>query len=105
MSKSKLSVITAVYNGSKYIEETIESVLQNCAEIDFEYIVLNDGSTDNTLELLEKYKSKIRLINKENSGESDSISIGFREAVGDLLLVVSADDPLLSKKLFENVFI
>ena len=105
MSKSKLSVITAVYNGSKYIEETIESVLQNCAEIDFEYIVLNDGSTDNTLELLEKYKSKIRIINKENSGESDSISIGFREAAGDLLLVVSADDPLLSKKLFENVFI
>lgn len=105
MSKSKLSVITAVYNGSKYIEETIESVLQNCSEIDFEYIVLNDGSTDNTLELLEKYKSKIRIINKENSGESDSISIGFREAVGDLLLVVSADDPLLSKKLFENVFI
>ena len=103
MSKSKLSVITAVYNGSKYIEETIESVLQNCAEIDFEYIVLNDGSTDNTLELLEKYKSKIRIINKENSGESDSISIGFREAAGDLLLVVSADDPLLSKKLFENV--
>ena len=67
MSKSKLSVITAVYNGSKYIEETIESVLKNCAEIDFEYIVLNDGSTDNTLELLEKYKSKIRIINKENS--------------------------------------
>jgi glycosyltransferase involved in cell wall biosynthesis len=105
MSKSKLSVITAVYNGSKYIEETIESVLQNCAEIDFEYIVLNDGSTDNTRELLEKYKSKIRIINKENSGESDSVSLGFKEAEGDLLLVVSADDPLLSKKLFENVFI
>lgn len=105
MAKSKLSVITAVYNGGKYIEKTIESVLQNCAEIDFEYIVLNDGSTDNTRELLEKYKSKIRIINKENSGESDSVSLGFKEAEGDLLLVVSADDPLLSKKLFENVFI
>ena len=46
MFKSKLTVITAVYNGAEYIEETIESVLKYCREIDFEYIVLNDGSTD-----------------------------------------------------------
>jgi glycosyltransferase involved in cell wall biosynthesis len=49
MLKSKLSVITAVYNGSDYIEETVNSVLKCCSGIDFEYIVLNDCSTDNTL--------------------------------------------------------
>jgi len=104
MLKSKLSVITAVYNGSDYIEETIKSVLKCCSEIDFEYIVLNDGSTDNTLEILKKYENKIRIINKSNSGESDTVSVGFKEASGDLLLVVSADDPLFTEKLFINVF-
>jgi glycosyltransferase involved in cell wall biosynthesis len=104
MFKSKLTVITAVYNGDEYIEETIESVLKYCREIDFEYIVLNDGSTDKTLEILNRYEKMIRIINKSNSGESDSVSLGFKEATGDLLLVVSADDPLLSEKLFLNVF-
>ncbi len=104
MLKSKFSVITAVYNGAQYIEETINSVLTHCSSIDFEYIVLNDGSTDNTLELLNKYESRIRVINKENSGESDSVSTGFKLATGDLLLVVSADDPLLTKELFSGVF-
>jgi glycosyltransferase involved in cell wall biosynthesis len=104
MFKSKLTVITAVYNGAEYIEETIESVLKYCREIDFEYIVLNDGSTDNTLEILNMYANKIRIIDKSNSGESDSVSFGFREAIGDLLLVVSADDPLFTEKLFTNIF-
>jgi glycosyltransferase involved in cell wall biosynthesis len=104
MLKSKLSVITAVYNGAGYIDETINSVLKCCSEIDFEYIVLNDGSTDNTLEILKKYENRIRIIDKSNSGESDSVSIGFREASGDLLLVVSADDPLFTERLFTNIF-
>jgi glycosyltransferase involved in cell wall biosynthesis len=104
MLKSKLSVITAVYNGSDYIEETVNSVLKCCSGIDFEYIVLNDGSTDNTLETLKKYENKIRIIDKSNSGESDSVSVGFNEASGDLLLVVSADDPLFTEKLFTNIF-
>lgn len=104
MVKSKLSVITAVYNGADYIEETINSVLRCCSEIDFEYIVLNDGSTDNTRNILQKYEGKIRVIDKKNTGESDSVSLGFKEAIGDLLLVVSADDPLLTNKLFANIF-
>ena len=104
MLKSKLSVITAVYNGSDYIEETVNSVLKCCSGIDFEYIVLNDGSTDNTLEILKRYENRIRIIDKSNSGESDSVSSGFREALGDILLVVSGDDPLFTEKLFTNIF-
>jgi hypothetical protein len=50
------------------------------------------------------YANEIRIIDKSNSGESDSVSFGFREAIGDLLLVVSADDPLFTEKLFTNIF-
>ena len=64
MLKSKLSVITAVYNGSDYIEETVNSVLKCCSGIDFEYIVLNDGSTDTTLEILKSMKIKFALLIK-----------------------------------------
>jgi len=102
--KSKLTVITAVYNGEQYIEETIKSVLKHCSKINFEYIILNDGSSDNTLKILEKYSGKIRIVDKKNSGESHSVSVGFKLATGDLLLVVSADDPLMSNKLFTNIF-
>jgi len=104
MFKSKLTVITAVYNGAQYIEETINSVLEHCASINFEYIVLNDGSTDDTLKILNKFADKIRIVNKENSGESDTVSIGFNLAIGEFLLVVSADDPLMTNKLFTGVF-
>lgn len=99
-----LTIVTAVFNGAEYISETIESVL-NCARfLAYEYIVVNDGSTDETLSILKSFGDKIRVINKLNSGESDSVTKAFLEASGEFLIVVSADDPLLTPKLFENVF-
>ena len=50
----KVSVLTSVYNGENYIAECIDSIL-NQTEADFEYIILNDGSTDQTRSILEKY--------------------------------------------------
>jgi glycosyltransferase involved in cell wall biosynthesis len=99
-----ITIITAVFNGEDYIKETIDSVLENAKDIDYEYIVVNDGSTDKTKEIIESYGSQLRLINKENSGESASLSLGFEEANGEFLLVVSADDPLFTPILFQNVF-
>jgi len=106
MSEKKrlLTVITAVYNGAEYIEETIESVLNYASDVDFEYIVVNDGSTDNTLDILQKYINRITVINHQNCGESESVTRAFKVAQGDFLIVVSADDPLLTKELFVNVF-
>ena len=52
-----VTIITAVYNGQDYLKETIDSVLENAKGISFEYIVINDGSTDNTLKLLEQNKN------------------------------------------------
>jgi glycosyltransferase involved in cell wall biosynthesis len=99
-----ITVVTAVYNGEDYIEETILSVLSAARNIEFEYIVVNDGSTDNTLSILNKFQDQIKIIDKANSGESESVTIAFGEARGEFLIVVSADDPLLTKKLFEKSF-
>jgi glycosyltransferase involved in cell wall biosynthesis len=99
-----VTVVTAVYNGEDYIEETILSVLSAARNIEFEYIVVNDGSTDSTLRILEKFKGHIKIIDKANSGESESVTIAFGEALGEYLIVVSADDPLPSEKLFEKSF-
>lgn len=102
--KPIITIVTAVYNGDEYIEETIKSVL-NCAKaVDFEYIVVNDGSTDKTLDILKRYEGTIKIIDHPNCGESESVTQAFKAAQGGYLLVVSADDPLLTSELFSEVF-
>lgn len=104
VTKPVITIVTAVFNGSEYIQETIDSVLRNAAGTSFEYIVVDDGSTDNTLNLLQEYGDKISIVSHANCGESESVTRAFKKARGDYLLVVSADDPLLTSKLFEDVF-
>ena len=103
-TKKLLTVVTAVFNGEDYIKETIDSVLKCASAVDFEYIVVNDGSTDGTLEILKQYLDRITVMSHDNSGESESVTRAFESASGDFLLVVSADDPLLTADLFKNVF-
>jgi glycosyltransferase involved in cell wall biosynthesis len=103
-SKPKITIITTVFNGEDYLESTIESVLDCASEINFEYIVINDGSTDKTSDILNKYVSEIKVINQENIGESASVTKGFKLANGELVMVLSADDPLFTKEIFRNVF-
>jgi glycosyltransferase involved in cell wall biosynthesis len=98
----QLTVVTAVFNGAEYIEETIESVLRCCRGITFEYIVIDDGSTDSTLKILESFGPKIKVISQENLGESAAVNVGIFAANSPCCLVVSADDPLLTPELFED---
>lgn len=102
--KPKITIITTVFNGEDYLESTIQSVLNCASGINFEYIVINDGSTDHTLEILNRYSSKIKIINQQNIGESASVTKGFELASADFVMVLSADDPLFTKKIFEDVF-
>lgn len=102
MQYSKLvdfTIITPVYNGAEWIEETIFSVLKYCEGLNFEYIVINDGSIDDTLKILTRFKDKILLINQENQGEATSVNLGIYRGSGKYVLVVSADDPMRSKEL------
>ncbi len=95
------SVITSVYNYEKYIGKTIESVLASDYPR-FELIVINDGSTDSSLEVIRKYARKdkrIRVIDQKNSGLSVSRNKGMYIAKGDYFWFVDADDYIDSKAL------
>jgi glycosyltransferase involved in cell wall biosynthesis len=97
-----VSVITPVYNGEHYIQETIESVLNALTDVNFEYIVINDGSTDRTLEIISHYSSQVQILSFENQGESASVNVGLAAARGAYVVVVSADDPILDGSLFDK---
>ena len=79
-----VSIITATYNDELYIENSIRSVLSQDFT-DFEYIIINDGSVDNTKKIvqrLQKEDSRIRLINQQNKGLVASLNRGINEARG-----------------------
>jgi len=101
-SNPVLTIITPVYNGEKYISETIESVINSQITYSYEYIVLDDGSTDSTLRILRSYKQRIKIISHENVGESATVNIGLENASGEFILVISADDPLLTSELINR---
>ena len=87
----KLSVIIPVYNTAKYLSKCLDSILDNAPK-DMEIIVVNDGSTDNSLEVLKRYKDKIILIDKENGGQGSARNLGIKKSCGDYLCFIDSDD-------------
>ena len=96
------TIITPVYNGAEWIEETIDSVLKVCDGYSFEYIVVNDGSTDATLDKISKFDPKVKLVNQVNQGEAAAVNNGLSTATGTYVLIVSADDPMRSPQLLDE---
>ena len=91
---SKVSVIVPVYNGGLYIADTIEALIRQSYS-DIEIIVVNDGSTDNTAEVLdeiEKNNSIVRVINQENKGVSEARNMGIAAATGGFIMFMDSDD-------------
>lgn len=100
----KISFIIPVFNGEKYIDECIKSILnQDRIDLfDTEIIVVNDGSTDNTSEILKNYSNKIIAINQQNHGVSYSRNKGIEVSSGDYIVFLDSDDYLL-KNFFEKL--
>ena len=92
----KVSVIVAAYNAEKYVTETLESIANQSID-DYEIIVVNDGSTDRTIDILREYESRyanMTVIDKENGGPSSARNCGLDIAKGDYVYFFDADDVL-----------
>ncbi|ADQ18761.1 glycosyltransferase family 2 protein [Leadbetterella byssophila] len=87
----KISVITVCFNAVQTLEQTITSVLSQDYP-DFEYIVVDGGSKDGTVALLERYADKIRYISEKDNGIYDAMNKGVRLASGEVIGVIGADD-------------
>lgn len=101
----KVSVLMCVYNGERYLETAINSVIDN-GYTDFELIVVNDGSTDNTSEILSNLSrqySQIRIINKKNSGLTNSLNIGLLECRGKYIARLDADDLCIPGRFIKQI--
>lgn len=94
--RSIVSIIIPIFNSENYLEKCINSII-NQSYKDIEVILINDGSTDSSLEICEKYAIKdkrIKIINKENTGVSNSRNIGINNAKGKYIFFIDSDDYL-----------
>ena len=90
-----ISVIIPLYNKEQIIEKCIQSVLTQDYD-DFEVVIVNDGSTDRSAEIVKRIDdSRIRLIEQENGGPSKARNIGVKNAKGDWIVFLDADDEFL----------
>lgn len=102
---SLVSIIIPIYNAAKYLEETIKSV-ENQTYQDYEAILIDDGSNDNSLEIAKKHaieNPKIKIIKSEHQGVSKARNIGIESAKGRYLTFLDADDIWLPNKLEEQI--
>lgn len=96
MVKIKYSVIVPVYNKSEYLEECVYSII-NQHYRNIEILLINDGSTDNSLDICERFEEidkRVVVIDKINTGVSDTRNLGIEKAKGDYIVFVDADDVL-----------
>ncbi len=102
----KISIVTPSYNQGQFIERTILSVInQNYPNL--EYIVIDGGSTDNTVDIIKKYEDKITYwVSEKDEGQTDAINKGMQKATGDIICWINSDDVLLPRSLsfIDNYF-
>jgi glycosyltransferase involved in cell wall biosynthesis len=101
--KPAISIVMSVYNDSRYIDEAIKSILTQTFK-DFEFIIINDGSTDNSLSKIKKYKDeRIMIINQKNIGLVASLNKGIAVARSDIIARQDSDDISLPDRLEKEI--
>ncbi len=100
-----VSIVIPAYNAEQYLGETIESVLAQTFD-DFELLIIDDGSTDNTAEIVSNYSLKdnrVKLISQENQGVSIARNTGIKIAKGEYIAFLDSDDKWLPNKLAAHI--
>ena len=97
-----VSIVIPVYNGSNYVREAIDSALAQTYK-NIEIIVVNDGSTDNTEEIVKSYGTKLRYFKKENGGVSTALNLGIKKSKGEYISWLSHDDLYYPDKVERQV--
>lgn len=93
--KSQITVITPSFNQKNFIERTIHSVLDQEVDFPVEYLVMDGGSTDGTVDVLKKYEGKLKWISQKDCGQSDAINKGMDLAQGEIVAWLNSDDTYL----------
>jgi len=96
----KITVITPSLNQGEFIEKTIRSVLSQVYP-NLEYIIMDGGSSDNTLSILGSYSDRVKWISEKDNGQTDAINKGLRMAGGEIVTYLNADDILLPGTLLK----
>lgn len=105
-SEYSISVIMPIFNGAKFLERSVDSLLKQTLE-NFEIVFVNDGSTDNSLEILKDYEQKydfVTVLNQENSGSGKARNYGINEAKGEYIAFLDADDFYIDDDALENMY-
>lgn len=99
----KISIITVIYNGEAYLRECIISIINQSYQ-NIEYIIIDGGSTDGTLLIIDEYRKHIHhLISEPDQGLYDAINKGIALASGEILGILNADDMLADKYVIEEI--
>lgn len=100
----KISIITVSYNSASTIEDSLHSVFSQTCFSDVEYIIIDGGSTDGTLDILEKYREKFTIyISERDNGIYDAMNKGLNLATGDVIGLLNSDDLYTDNKVLEKV--
>ena len=102
----KISIITVCFNSESTIKDTLDSVLSQTYK-NYEYIIVDGKSTDNTLSIVDSYKDKfngrMKVISEKDKGLFDAMNKGIKMATGDIIGIINSDDVLAHKNVFQSI--